>query len=143
MLLSLVLVPVDFSAITQPLVQYAAVLARAAGARIELLHVLDGRTPAETADRWQATPRAEFAETQLRELAASPALAALNVGTLVCLGDPEQIIPAIAAGHGAGLLLIGAHGVSGLTRFLMGGTAEAVLRAAPCPTLLVTGARSD
>jgi nucleotide-binding universal stress UspA family protein len=35
------------------------------------------------------------------------------------------------------LVVLGTHGRSGVTRLLLGSTAEAVLRHAPCPVVLV------
>lgn len=130
------LCPVDFSAHTAPLVRYAAVLARATGATLELLHVVAGR-PNEVAAPWRAA-REQTATARLRALATDPELIGLQVRTTVRFGDPERVIVAEASALEADVIVIGAHGTTGLTRFLMGGTAEAVLRTAPCPTLLVS-----
>jgi nucleotide-binding universal stress UspA family protein len=45
----------------------------------------------------------------------------------------------VAAAHEwrAALIVLGTHGRSGVTRLLLGSTAEAVLRHAPCPVVVV------
>lgn len=131
MKLAMVLCPVDFSAATAPLLAYAATLARPANATVVLLHVIEGQLTA-----WQPQ-RETTAEARLHQLAAVPELAGLTVQTKVRFGNPEQTIVNYASDHHADLIVIGAHGATGLTRFLMGGTAEGVMRMAPCPTLLL------
>jgi nucleotide-binding universal stress UspA family protein len=43
----------------------------------------------------------------------------------------------VAAGAKADLIVIATHGRSGLGRLLLGSTAEAVIRQAPCPVLVL------
>src|ERR1017187_787414 len=52
-------------------------------------------------------------------------------------GDPSTVIAETAAETGADLVVMGTHGRTGLTRFVMGSVAEEVLRRAPCPVLTV------
>jgi nucleotide-binding universal stress UspA family protein len=52
-------------------------------------------------------------------------------------GDPATVIVNIAQDAGAGLIVMGTHGRTGLGRVLMGSVAEQVLRKAPCPVLTV------
>ncbi|GAA3944960.1 universal stress protein [Hymenobacter algoricola] len=126
MTLTTVLCPLDFSAASAGLVTYAAALAVAAGAELRLLHV-------------QETPPA-LAGSVAEQLAAHRAVAAqagARVSTVVLPGAAAAAIVAEARRYPADLIVIGAHGQTGLTRFLMGSTAEAVVRTAPCATLLV------
>ncbi len=71
-------------------------------------------------------------------LLTEPALAGLAVRTVVQTGCAARQILHFAAAQAAGLIVLGAHGATGLTRFLVGSTAESVLRGAACPTLLFT-----
>jgi universal stress protein A len=52
-------------------------------------------------------------------------------------GEAAREIVREAQEAAADLVVIGSHGQTGLTRFLMGNTAEQVVRTAPCATLLV------
>ena len=48
-----------------------------------------------------------------------------------------QAITQVAADKDADLIVVGTHGRKGLTRMLMGSTAESLLRRSPCPVLVV------
>ncbi len=124
-----ILCPVDFSASSAALVRFAATLAAAAGSELWLLHVCE---PAESG----ATPQDCPAHLARLQVAAGQAGAA-HVSTGLLRGEAAATIVAEARHRHADLIVIGAHGQTGLSRFLMGNTAEAVLRTAPCPTLLV------
>ena len=56
---------------------------------------------------------------------------------VVRYGDPKEIILAEAEQIEADLLMVGSHGHSGVTRFLMGSVAQAVVRSAPCSVEVV------
>ncbi len=127
MTLTSILCPLDFSAATPGLVAYAAALAAATGAELRLLHV---REPLEA-----EAPAGPDRLDCLR--AAAEQAGAVRVSTGTVRGEAAPEIVAEAGRRHADLIVIGAHGQTGLTRFLMGNTAEVVLRTAPCPTLLV------
>jgi nucleotide-binding universal stress UspA family protein len=52
-------------------------------------------------------------------------------------GDPATVIAETAAEIDADLVVMGTHGRTGFTRFIMGSVAEEVLRKATCPVLTV------
>ncbi|MFD2784972.1 universal stress protein [Hymenobacter rubripertinctus] len=126
-----ILCPIDFSAVTQELVSCAAALAAGAGAELRLLHVLEPGAPV-------AAPRPGLGVArQLVRCRQAARRAGACVSAAVAQGDAVGEIVAAARRHPADIIVIGAHGQTGLTRFLMGSTAESVLRTAPCLTLLV------
>ncbi len=51
--------------------------------------------------------------------------------------EPYNVITEIAQKEQTGLILMGSHGRTGLSRILMGSTAERVIAHAPCPVLVV------
>ncbi len=51
--------------------------------------------------------------------------------------EPYNVITEIAQKEQTGLILMGSHGRTGLSRILMGSTAERVIAQAPCPVLVV------
>ena len=127
MTLTTILCPLDFSATSVALVAYAAALAVGTGAELRLLYVQEPATPVATA-----------IEAELRaHRAAAEAAGAGRVSTATVQGEAAPQIVAEARRQHADLIVIGAHGQTGLSRFLMGNTAEVVVRTAPCPTLLV------
>lgn len=55
----------------------------------------------------------------------------------VASGDPARAIVQIAQEHHADLIIVGAHGHTGLRHTLLGGVAEKVVRHAPCTVLTI------
>ena len=131
-----ILCPLDFSAASAGLVAYAAALAAASGAELRLLHVYE---PQEDPSGQQADATV-FApcKEQMQALRATAEQAGVaQVHTDVVRGEAAPEIVAEATRRHADLIVIGAHGQTGISRFLMGTTAEVVLRTARCATLLV------
>ena len=127
MTLTTILCPLDFSAASTALVAYAAALAVGTGAELRLLYVQE-----------PATPVAAGVEAELSaHRAAAHAAGASRVSINTLRGEAALQIVAEAQRQQADLIVIGAHGQTGLSRFLMGNTAEVVVRTAPCPTMLV------
>ncbi len=134
-----ILCPLDFSAASAGLVAYAAALAVAMGAELRLLHVCEPQED-PTGQRPDATVFAPY-KTQMQALRTAAELAGVaRVHTGVVRGEAAPQIVAEASRQQADLIVIGAHGQTGLTRFLMGNTAEIVLRTAPCATMLLRDA---
>ena len=127
MTLSTILCPLDFSAASVALVAYAAALAVGTGAELRLLYVQEPAAPA---------PAGVEAELYAHR-AAAEAAGARRVFVHTLHGEAAPAIIAEARRQHADLIVIGAHGQTGLSRFLMGNTAEVVVRTAPCPTMLV------
>lgn len=126
-----ILCPIDFSVATERLVAYAATLAAGTGAELRLLHVLEPRPT--------LTPVVSDLDiaAQLAHYHAAAKQTGAHVSTVILEGNAAQEIVAEARRHPTDMIVIGAHGRTGLTRFLMGNTAESVVRAAPCATLLM------
>ncbi|MEE8104485.1 MAG: universal stress protein [Planctomycetota bacterium] len=61
----------------------------------------------------------------------------LSMKTEQRTGDAVDVIRAARADHNADLVVVGAHGVGGRSRFVLGGVAEAVVREIDVPVLTV------
>ena len=61
----------------------------------------------------------------------------VQIERLVVRGSPAKTIASQARERGADLIVVGTHGRTGLARMLLGSTAEALLRQAPCQVLVV------
>jgi nucleotide-binding universal stress UspA family protein len=61
----------------------------------------------------------------------------LDATPVVLSGDPKHVIVEQAERTAADLVVVGSHGDKGLTRFLLGGVARAVVRLAPCSVTVV------
>jgi nucleotide-binding universal stress UspA family protein len=138
-----ILVPVDFSSVTDAVVAEAAALARAQLGRVELLHVT--QPPVIT------TEYAPFLENigeimLVSEKAAAKQLARLekelaNEGipcsTQLLTGSPVQHILRQAEEMGADFIVMGSHGHTALYDMLVGSVTHGVLKNAPCSVLVV------
>ncbi len=58
------------------------------------------------------------------------------------IGDPATRLLEHARSTDADLIVVGTHGRQGISRLVLGSVAEAIVRAAPCPVLVVRDPRS-
>lgn len=72
-------------------------------------------------------------------------LSQVTWSTHISLSEPVQAITQLASDLAVNLVVVGTHGRHGLARFLLGSVAKGVVRAAPCPVMVVraVGARAD
>jgi universal stress protein A len=136
-----ILVPIDFSACAIAALDFAVGLAARLDARIHVMNVVGVQTlgaeygvpvTAEMADRVLESNEQELVEL----IAARSQLAAFGPPVLE-VGDPRTQIEEQARALGADLIVMGTHGRRGVKRLVLGSVAESVLRAAPCPVLVV------
>jgi nucleotide-binding universal stress UspA family protein len=73
----------------------------------------------------------------LNEIAADLKLRQHKVTPVVEVGLPAETIVDYASKNGVSLIVMSTHGRSGVARWVYGSIADKVLRAAPCPVLLV------
>ncbi|MDB6064697.1 MAG: putative universal stress protein [Pedosphaera sp.] len=135
-----ILVPVDFSEPSRKALHYAISLAKPFKAEILLVHVVESVLPPPDAVIVESAALAaalnkEAAKrlSEWRKKAASLA----PVREILLTGAPYREIVDFADQSKADLIVLGTHGRTGLTRLLIGSTAERVMRHAPCPVLVV------
>lgn len=137
-----ILCAVDFSKGSERAVEEAAWLAKATGARVELLHVYqlpvlalpDGVVTATPEFVARLTNQAQEALDALRERLEARGVQAT---TRLLEGNAIEIIVERAKQLDASMLVLGTHGRSGFQRFILGSTAERVVRLATVPVLTV------
>jgi nucleotide-binding universal stress UspA family protein len=137
-----ILVPIDFSKESQDALPHAALLAREFAAEIALVHVIEHLTVDSLLGLEPSpetlTAAVKEAEAELEGMAASLRKATgATASAIVRDGAPFQEICATAKALDADLVAISTRGQSGLTRVVLGSTAERVVRHAPCPVLAV------
>jgi nucleotide-binding universal stress UspA family protein len=126
----------------------AIALAKRSGAQLSVLSVYDYDYEKPEALSLPAVELARYRDTQMArmdELMATKMKAFLAgvpthetpITPLLKVGDPRQLIVATAEALGADLLVIGAHSKRSLLDVLLGGTATAVSRHAPCAVVMV------
>ena len=132
-----VVVPVDFSDESLAAVDTALTLV-ADASHLHVIYVLPTIDMVEPELIWANVDheaRQHHAELALREKLPGPKYAALKLE--VAFGDPSQEIAAFAQRIGADLVVLPSHGRTGLSRLLIGSTAERVVRLAHCPVLVL------
>jgi nucleotide-binding universal stress UspA family protein len=132
-----VLVPVDFSEDSFASLEIAKDLVDDL-AHLHVLHVLPIWEPNEPGVIWDAVDepsRAQHANVALRKKIDELGLTGARV--VVHFGDPGHEIADYAQEIQAELIVVSSHGRSGLTRLLIGSTAERVARLAHCPVLML------
>ena len=121
-------------------VESAVDLAQQVGAQVTLLHVVTrARAIGAESDGPSAELLAELRRhgQQLLDLEAKQVPAAVRGPTILREGKPSEEIIAVANELKSQLVVLGTHGRSRLSHLLLGSTAEAVIRQAPCAVLTV------
>jgi nucleotide-binding universal stress UspA family protein len=132
-----ILHPTDFSDRSADAFRVARALARDHGARLFLFYAVPVEYPVEGGLYIPADPRTYLEPlAALKEQADGPDMKH-PVETRCVKGNPADEIVRLAEEIGSDLIVMGTHGRTGLSRLLMGSVAEAVLRRAACPTLIV------
>jgi nucleotide-binding universal stress UspA family protein len=78
-----------------------------------------------------------MSQKKLDALVARAKSAGVRARGLLLEGQPSSRI--LHAARGAGLLVMGTHGRSGLARFILGSVASRVVAGARCPVVTVRG----
>ncbi len=147
--MSTLLVPVDFSDVTDRVVEVAARLAAALGSRVRLLHVadpdLDGffgyeAGPQVVRDQVAAELREEH--RALHRFADRLGTQGLEAEALFVQGTTVETILEQADKIDAELIVLGSHGHGALRRALLGSVSEGVMQRGSRPVLIVP-ARKD
>jgi len=79
----------------------------------------------------------DSAERELPQLADCDEFNGLAVEEVIVHGDAAAEIVRVASEHEVDLIVVSSHGRTGLGRIIFGSTAEAVVRHASCPVLVV------
>lgn len=140
-----ILAAVDLEAGSNVIVQRAARLAAEHGAKLVVLHVVDGEALAE------AAPPPDLSESDLagqlerlgkREIAKllEATKDAPDAAVEIRFGAPHDVITGLAQERSADLVVIGPGKRQTLSERVLGSTADRVVRASPVPVLIVRGA---
>jgi nucleotide-binding universal stress UspA family protein len=146
-----ILLPTDFSECGNYALSYAVSLARTFGASIICVHVIEPMVPtvgysgmteplpiADISDQLE-----DSAERELPKIAECEECAGLDIEEVIVHGEAASEIVRVAKDRKVDLIVLSSHGRTGLGRILFGSTAEAVVRHASCPVLVVKPSQEE
>lgn len=134
-----ILVPIDFSEFSS--LPVALEMARAYGAELDLLHVIEESVLPTIYGVEPLSPGAplyiERTEGALQKLLKETDGTDIVARQHVRIGHAPRRILEFADERRVDLIVLGSHGRTGLSRLLIGSVAEKVVRLAPCPVFTV------
>ena len=138
-----ILVAVDFSSLSERVINTAMEMAEKFGAELHLVFVVEDLAPYA----WVSIPHismdvleqemVQSASTKIERLAYEKIGDRFSWTTKVLNGNPSEAIVSHAQSEGCTLIVMGTHGYRGLEKRLLGSVSERVLKHAPCPVLVV------
>jgi nucleotide-binding universal stress UspA family protein len=153
-----IIVAIDFSSQTDPILQQAAFLAKALDAKLTIVHVSSDEIQAIA---YEFTPFAGYSpdfismpsdvqlardlsaeefkreHAQLLKISANLRKNGIDVQALLLAGNPAKQILKKANDLAADLIILGSHGHGLLRKALLGSVSEAVLHHATCNVLII------
>jgi nucleotide-binding universal stress UspA family protein len=131
-----ILVPIDFSKPSDAALLYGRNLAKAFGAQLHVLHVMENPFLRAT---FKSTAAVELGmANRVAERISPEDRTALHAVSAVRISDdPYDEIIRYVEDEQIDLIVMGTHGRGGVTHLLMGSVTEKVVRTAPCPVLTV------
>ena len=139
-----ILVPVDFSDVTDSVLSAALQIGRAFGSRIVLLHGVEINLPpvdlipgltAPGSEAYPFLPDTAWVEGQMAKAQSRFEEASLEVSSRVVEGEVVSAI--LHASREADLIVLGSHGHGALYHLLTGSITHGVLKSAKIPVLIV------
>jgi nucleotide-binding universal stress UspA family protein len=140
-----IVVGTDGSATATLAVREAVDVAKAVGARLELVSayapVSEHQLRAERRDapedvQWAINPRQEV-ESSLSDAADLARTEGVEVNTHARQADPSDAILDVAEEKNADLIIVGNKGMTGAKRFLLGSVPDKISHHAPCSVMIV------
>lgn len=144
-----ILVPVDFSKPSLNAADVAADIARKAGSKLVLLHVVEEIAGSSinvegqigTGENWEdkvfTMKLIEKAKKQMAKLAEDPKFEGIKVLSELRVGTPYHGMNQIIIDHKVDLVVMGTAGHSDIEQMIIGSNTEKVVRTAHCPVLTV------
>jgi universal stress protein A len=129
-----ILVPTDFSHLSDQAVGIAVALAKESSGTVILLHVEEAPVAYGAGEMYYgiAEPDTDALRKMLQEIRLPEGVA---VERHLTAGEPAGAIVRFAEENGVDLVVMSTHGRTGLVRLLMGSVAEEVVRRAKCLVL--------
>jgi nucleotide-binding universal stress UspA family protein len=139
-----ILVPTDFSECANNALRFAAFVANKTGASLNLLHVIEVPSVGFNGDIESTTDDVPYmigllkaTKTKMKKLLAQPYLNDITIRHNIEVGSIEDHILRAAEKYKSDLIVMGTHGLSGISRVLTGSTANKIVNRATIPVLTI------
>ena len=141
-----ILAPTDLSEDANVGLEAADRLARSVGAQLHLIYAVEPVPfPASTAigrdSYFDIVP--ELREVTLGKLEEQAQNLHSDVEAIVEHGKAASVILSVAEERDADLIVLSTHGLTGVSRFLIGSVTERLVRTSPCPVLVIPANREE
>lgn len=140
-----ILHPSDFSKASGPAFKKAIEMAKTTRGTLHLLHVMavvpilgDGYVSPQTYDQITAS-ETRWARQEMERLVKKARAAGVKTTSTIVQGAPADRIVRVARAKHADVVVMGTHGRTGFSRFLLGSVASRVVATSPCPVMTVRG----
>jgi nucleotide-binding universal stress UspA family protein len=138
-----IVVPTDFSPTAERAIAVAATMARNADVTLVIAHafhashVFTAGTYVPPMQQQEHSALGSCEQMLAQTMSAARAAGAVRVETKLLQGDVVDELARFASDRHADLIIAGTHGHGGLRQRLVGSVAEALVRHARCPVMLV------
>ena len=133
------LLPTAFLPTSRLVLRYAVAIAKHFGSKIHLVHVITPRDAAvptyPVPIEWES--QTQVADRDMAALLASVSMADIPCDTCLQRGQLWPVLSDYCETNRIDMILLGTDGHSGLTKLLLGSSAEEIIRSANCPVLTI------
>jgi nucleotide-binding universal stress UspA family protein len=139
--IEIILLATDGSPASEPASAEAIDLATQVEARLLVVSVLStsSRPSEASAEAGGMADSRDSLTAKAQSIVQRAKAAGADATFLVWEGEPGEAIVAAADSENADLIVVGSHGRSGVSRFLIGSVSDFVVRHAHCPVMVVRG----
>ncbi len=132
-----ILIPLDGSSLAECVLPHTVAVARALGAQVTLLRVLEPASAGRIVDQLDWQIRKTEAETYLEEVTASLRKAGLKAERVILEGQAADHIIQFVRNHDVDLIVLGSHGRSGLSGWNVSSVVQKVILRAYVPIMII------
>ena len=139
-----IMIAVDGSSSSEPVVEFVARMRWPAGSRVLVMSIASAAASMVGASFEASAASAEIEAMDVREhqeLVSRASLALTEAGipceTKVLMGEPASALLQAVRDEGVDLMVMGSHGRTGLSKLLLGSVSAHLVAHAPCSVLVV------
>jgi nucleotide-binding universal stress UspA family protein len=127
----------DFSPAAANALSYAAELARHFHASLHVVNAIEPANYSLPPETWHTADQARNLEVKRLRAFLETSFPDIDSGVQIWEGTVSQVLTSAIDRDNADLVVLGTHGRTGVAKFLLGSSAEEILRNAPCPVLTI------